>query len=151
MRKIMNRRIFTSKTLCQTKVKNHDLPPVGFSLFTITGKFGYNATQPVTSNSHTNVQHSWTLSHVLVSPRPGQCLSITKEWIFLPYYKRFYHKQIVRAIKALMILPRLWTIQSHSQNTRFSLFESSHNFLNEKPNSFSNSCVSKTNYFSFYK
>ena len=35
--------------------KNHDLPPVGFSLFTITRKLGYNATHPVTSNSHANV------------------------------------------------------------------------------------------------
>jgi len=72
MRKIMNTRIFTWKTLCPTKVKNHDLPPVGFSLFTITGKLGYNTTHLVTSNSHTNVQHPWTLTHVLVLPRPGQ-------------------------------------------------------------------------------
>ena len=38
MRKIKNTRIFTWKTLCPTQVKNHDLPPVGFSHFTITGK-----------------------------------------------------------------------------------------------------------------
>ena len=73
MRKIKNTRIFTWKTLCPTKVKNHhDLPPVGFSLSTITGKHGYNVTHPITSNSHSNVQHLWTLPHVLVSPRPGQ-------------------------------------------------------------------------------
>jgi len=40
--------------------------------FPLTRANGYNATHPVTSNSHTNVQHLWTLTHVVVSPRPGQ-------------------------------------------------------------------------------
>ena len=75
----MNTRIFTWKTLCPTKVKNHDLPPVGFSLFTNTGKLGYNVTHPVTSNSHTNVQHLWTLTNVLVSLRLGHNTYFSKE------------------------------------------------------------------------
>jgi len=119
MRKIKNTRIFTWKTLCPTKVKNHDLPPVEFSLFTIPGKHGYNVTHPIMSNSHSNVQHLWTLTHILVSPRPGHKTHSSKEWIFLPYYKRFYYKQIVRTIKALIFLPRLWIIQSYSQRIRF--------------------------------
>ena len=67
LRKIKNTRIFTWKTFCSTKVKNHDLPPVGFSLSTITGKHGYNVTHLVTSNSRSNVQHLWTLKHTSLS------------------------------------------------------------------------------------
>ena len=70
---------FYVENLVPNQVKNHDLPPVGFSLFTITSKLGYNATHPVTSNSHTNVQHPWTLTHVLVSPRLGHNTNFSKE------------------------------------------------------------------------
>ena len=75
---------FYVENLVPNQGKNHDLPPVGFSLFTITGKLSYNVTHPVTSNSHTNVQHPWTLTHVLVSPRPGQFTQFQKnEFFFL--------------------------------------------------------------------
>ena len=46
--------------------------------FPLTRANGYNATHPVTSNSHTNVQHPWTLTHVLVSPRPRQSTQLQK-------------------------------------------------------------------------
>ena len=69
---------FYVENLCPTKVTNRDLPPVEFSHFTITGKLGYNTTYPVTSNSHTYVQHPWTLTHVLVSPRPRQFTQLQK-------------------------------------------------------------------------
>ena len=46
--------------------------------FPLTRANGYNATHPVTSNSHANVQHPWTLTHVLVSPRPGQSTQLQK-------------------------------------------------------------------------
>ena len=47
--------------------------------FPLTPANGYNATPPVTSNSHANVPHLWTLTHVLVSPRPGQFTQLQKE------------------------------------------------------------------------
>ena len=52
--------------------------------FSLTRANGYNATHSVTSNSHTNVQHPWTLTHVLISPRPGQFTQFQKnEFFFL--------------------------------------------------------------------
>ena len=52
--------------------------------FALTRANGYNATHPVTSNSLANVQHLWTLTHVLVSPRPGQFTQSEKnEFFFL--------------------------------------------------------------------
>jgi len=80
----MNTRIFYVENFVPNQGKNHDLPPVGFSHSTITGKIGYNETHPVTSNSHTNVQHPWTQTHILVSPRLGQITHSQKnEFFFL--------------------------------------------------------------------
>ena len=46
------------------------------------GQNGYNATHPVTSNSHTNVQHLWTLTHVPISLRLGQFTQSQKNECF---------------------------------------------------------------------
>ena len=69
--------------------------------FPLTRANGYNATHPVTSNSQTNVQHPWTLTHVLLSPRPGQFIQFQKnEFFFLT--TPLLTKQIVRTMNALV-------------------------------------------------
>jgi len=70
--------------MCPTKVKNHDLPPVGFSHFTNTGKIGYKVTHSVTSNSHTMSNTYGHIHHVvLVSPRLGHNTHSQKNETFL--------------------------------------------------------------------
>ena len=128
----MNTRIFTWKTLCPTKVKNHDLPPVGFSHFTITGKVGYKVTHPVANNSHTNVQHLWTLTHVLVSPRLWTNHSLSKEWIFL-LTTTLLTQANCKNNESSNIFAKTRIISINSQSIRFSLFESSQIFQNRKP------------------
>jgi len=44
---IMNTSMFTWKTLSPSKVKNHDLPHIGFSHNPLTGKNGYKVTSTV--------------------------------------------------------------------------------------------------------
>jgi len=44
------------------------------------GQIGYEVTHP--SNSHTNVQHLLTLTHVLATPRPGQITYSQKNEFF---------------------------------------------------------------------
>jgi len=56
--------------------------PTTRRIFSLTRANGYNAPHPITSNSHANVQHLSTLTHVLVSPRPGQFTQLQKEWIY---------------------------------------------------------------------
>jgi len=71
MRKIKNARIFTSKTLCSTKVKTTTYHRRIFTLH-YHGQIGYKVTQPVTSNSHTMSNTYGHADHtVLVSPRLG--------------------------------------------------------------------------------
>ena len=62
MRKVRNTRIFTWKTLCPTKVKTHDLPPVGFFSLHYHGQIGYNVTHSVTSNPH-NMSNTYGHTH----------------------------------------------------------------------------------------
>jgi len=57
----------------------HRILPTTRRTFPLTRANGYNATHQVTSNSLTNVQHLWTLTHVLVSPRPRQFTQLQKE------------------------------------------------------------------------
>ena len=60
------------------------ISPTTRRTFPLTRANGYNTTHPVTSNSHTNVQHPWTLTHVLVSSKPGQFTQSQKnEFFFL--------------------------------------------------------------------
>ena len=75
--------------------------PTTCRTFSLTRANGYNATHQVTSNSHTNVQHPWTLTHVLVSPRPEQFTQFQKnEFFFLT--TPLLAKQIVRTMNALV-------------------------------------------------
>jgi len=82
----MNTRIFMWKTLRPTKVKNHDLPPVGFSTLHYHGQIGYNVTHLVTSNSHSMSNTFGHTHHVLISPRLGQNTLTLKRIKFSPYY-----------------------------------------------------------------
>ena len=73
------------------------ISPTARRTFPLTWANGYNATHPVTSNSHSNVQHRWTLTHVLVSPRPGQFTQLQKnEFCYLT--TPLLEKQIVRTM-----------------------------------------------------
>jgi len=101
MRKVKNIRIFTWKTLCSAKVKNHDLPPVGFSSLHYHGQIGYNVSHPVTSNSHTMSNTYGHTPHVLVSPRLGQNTHSQKNEIFL-LTTTLLTQANVRTMKALI-------------------------------------------------
>ena len=137
----MNTRIFTWKTLCPTKVKNHDLPPVGFSTLHYHGQIGYKVTHTLCAPPMD------TTPHVLVSPRLGQ-ITYSQKNEFFSLLQRFLLKQIVRNNESTNILPR--PDLNHSQSTRFSFFQSSHTFLQCENLFFqSRALPPKTKYFCF--
>ena len=74
------------ENLVPNQGKNHDLPPVGFSLFTNMGKIGYKVTHLVTSNSHSMSNTFGHTHHVLVLPRLGHNTLTLKRMKFSRYY-----------------------------------------------------------------
>jgi len=88
------------------------------------GQIGYNVTYLGKSNLHSMSNtfghtHTTSLSHL----DSGETHSLSKEWNFR------LAQANVRYNESSKILPRFEHFQSHSQSTRFSLFESSHKFL----------------------
>jgi len=128
----MNIRIFTWTTLRPTKVKNHDLPPIGFSTLHYHGQIDYKVTHPVTSNSHTNVQHLWTLTHVLVSPILGHNTHSLKEWNFL-LTTILLSKANCKDNQSSNIFAKTWIISITLTKYKVFSFESSQILQNRKP------------------
>ena len=144
----MNTRIFTWKTLCPTKVKNHDLLPVGFSALHYYGQIGYKVTHLVTSNSHSMSNTFGHTYHVLVSTRLGQYTLTLKRMKFSPYYNASNSSKCKVQWK-LWDFAKIWTISiTLTKNSIFSLLKLTQISQNLKTD-FSYSCTSTTKCFLF--
>ena len=145
----MNTRIFTQKTLCPTKVKNHDLPPVGFSTLHYHRQIGYKVTHPVTSNSHATSHTFGHTHHILISPRLRQNTDSQKNEIFL-LTTMLLAQANVRRMKVLIFFKDLNNL-NHTHKVLGFLSLKAHKFLKTENLLFCQFASSQNNVFSFLK